>query len=148
MLIFGDVLKIGDFGLSGKRGGTSLFASPEQLAMKNVTAKSDIFGLSGVLLFIFSEYKDNVNAANEFQLSFFEDEKELEKALAIAEKESPLLITIKNGFNFSPDDRPELEDIRTAVEKWQKSGKTFIPSTLLKSAKKIKPHFDYENLGR
>ena len=148
LLIFGNVLKIADFGLTGKRGGTSLFCSPEQIVDQTVSEKCDIFGLSAVLLFIFCEYENNINTAHNFLLSYFEDPNMLKMALADARLHCPILLTLKSGFQYKPTGRPNLENLKKSIENWENSGKSFIAAKFLAKAVNFQTEFEYQNLGR
>ena len=100
--------KLGDFGLSGRTGGTPLYCSPEQLVEAKV-GKSDVFGFGVTLLRMVTRYIPNI------LLCLPLTEATLRNAIFQKLNSLPILEAISKMVQVDPDQRPDFKIIESIL---------------------------------
>ena len=115
---------VGDFGLTGKSGGTSIFVAPEGLNNNSrVFGKTDVYSFAVTVLFLLFP----IDFA--LKLLFIPIGKNRD---ALVERLSrfPLLFWIKSCLSSNPEARPDLDNLDDLIEEIKKIDENWLKSKI------------------
>ena len=99
---------MGDFGLTGKSGGTPIFMAPEGLNKDSrIVGKTDLYSFAIMVLFLM------FSAEFAIKLLFFPIAKQWEE---LNLSEYPLFVWIIKSLVHDPDDRADFESCRVTIQ--------------------------------